>query len=575
MSASTPPSRPDHVLVFAVHPDDETLGAGGLIQKALKSGSEVRVILVTNGDNNPWPQRFVERHWKITAEDKQRWGKRRREEALAALALLGVQADQVFFLGLPDQGLTSLLNLGSDSIEERIVAEIAEWQPSCIVVPALQDKHPDHNAFGLMVELALDRLSPEQTRPQILYYLIHGKSLYAPACSIELSDDELERKREATVCHATQMALCRNRFMRYAARRENYLGAPMLDSYQLQHPVRLVSAMPPLLTLHVHLSAWVRRMGKPTLTIMTGPAAYRIDLGSRGTAEIHDSTTDAVIGQAYIVDIDETLELSMPISLFEEVERFYFKMERRWAFFDPAGWRGANLVNPKVQAGVIGLMPCYDVEDFCEQVMLGTLRHVDHLIVIDDGSTDNTAQIVRRMAVQLPGNISLIRFDRNQGKGVGLMAGFIHALNHFDFETLVTLDADGQHPPARIPELVESIRQGAEMVIGERLLAEMPGRSRVGNTLATHAIRWLYPHAPSDTQSGMRAFSRELVEEIARRISGSRYETEFQILLLALSKGKRIATVSIPTIYIDNNRSSKFRPVIDTLRIARAMIHWH
>jgi hypothetical protein len=104
---------------------------------------------------------------------------------------------------------------------------------------------------------------------------------------------------------------------------------------------------------------------------------------------------------------------------------------------------------------------------------------------------------------------------------------------------------------------------------------EMPGRSRAGNTLATHAIRWLYPHAPSDTQSGMRAFSHALVEEIARRISGSRYETEFQILLLALSKGKRIATVSIPTIYIDNNRSSKFRPVIDTLRIARAMIHWH
>ena len=112
------------------------------------------------------------------------------------------------------------------------------------------------------------------------------------------------------------------------------------------------------------------------------------------------------------------------------------------------------------------------------------------------------------------------------------------------------------------------------MVIGERQVAEMPGRSRIGNTLATNAIRWLHPHAPSDTQSGMRAFSRALVEEIACRITGSRYETEFQILLLALGKGKRIATVEIPTIYIDNNRSSKFRPVLDTLRIARAMIHW-
>lgn len=73
----------------------------------------------------------------------------------------------------------------------------------------------------------------------------------------------------------------------------------------------------------------------------------------------------------------------------------------------------------------------------------------------------------------------------------------------------------------------------------------------------------------------MRAFNRELVEEIARRISGSRYETEFHILVIALSKGRRIASVPIPTIYIDNNRSSKFRPVLDTLRIARSMINWH
>ena len=155
------------------------------------------------------------------------------------------------------------------------------------------------------------------------------------------------------------------------------------------------------------------------------------------------------------------------------------------------------------------------------------------------------------------------------------MAGFLHALNHFDFDMLVTLDADGQHLPARIPQLVEKIREGAEMVIGERQLAEMPGRSRLGNTLATNAIHLLHPHAPADTQSGMRAFNRELVEEIARRISGSRYETEFQILLLALAKGRRIASVPIPTIYIDNNRSSKFRPVLDTLRIARSMINWH
>lgn len=574
MSASLSHNQPDRVLVFAVHPDDETLGAGGLIQKALKAGSDVRVVVVTDGDNNPWPQRYVERRWKILKMDKERWGKRRREEALAALALLGVGKDHIRFWGWPDQGLTALLTRQHAETTARIANEIQEWQPTCIVAPALQDKHPDHNAFGLMVELALKQYEASQPVPQVLYYLIHGQSLYAPALDIELNDAELELKREATLCHATQMALCRRRFLKYATRSEQYLGTPSLDPYQLQHPVRVVAATPPLLILHIQASAWMRRLGKPALLIQTDNRAFRIDLSERGLVNLLECDSGNAAGQAYVVDTDETLELSLPISLFENLDRLYFKVERRGAFFDPAGWRGASLVQEKSSAQVIGLMPCYDVQDFCEQVILKTIRQVDHLIVIDDGSMDSTTQITRRLAIQLPGQISLIRFERNQGKGVGLMAGFIHALNRFDFEMLVTLDADGQHPPGRIPALVNKIREGAEMVIGERQVGEMPGRSRLGNTLATGAIRWLHAHAPSDTQSGMRAFSRDFLEEIARRITGSRYETEFQILLLALGKGKRIATVEIPTIYIDNNRSSKFRPVLDTLRIARAMIHW-
>jgi LmbE family N-acetylglucosaminyl deacetylase len=572
--SQTPQARQDRVLVFAVHPDDETLGAGGLIQKALKSGSDVRVIIVTDGDNNPWPQRYIERRWKILPMDRERWGKRRHEEAVAALSLLGVTSDQIVFWGLPDQGLTALLTQHHAETVARISNEIALWQPSCIVAPALQDKHPDHNAFGLMVELALQQLGQENPAPQVLYYLIHGQALYASALNVELDDAEQQLKRKATLCHSTQMALGRQRFLKYAKPRESYHLSPSLDSYQLQHPVRVVSVAPPLLTLHIQTSAWIRRFGKPSLTIMSGTAAYRVDLDVRGQVNITECVSNAIMAQAFLVEGDDTLELSMPLSLFKQTDRLFFKLERRGVFFDTAGWRGARLETDKAVASVIGLMPCYEVEDFCEQVILKTVRQVDHLIVVDDGSSDGTTQITRRLAVQLPGQICLIRFERNHGKGVALMAGFIHALNHFDFDTLITIDADGQHPPGRIPALVEKIREGAEMVIGERQVAEMPGRSRIGNTLATNAIRWLHPHAPSDTQSGMRAFSRALIEEIACRITGSRYETEFQILLLALGKGKRIATVEIPTIYIDNNRSSKFRPVLDTLRIARAMIHW-
>lgn len=580
MTAALTLNKQDRVLVYAVHPDDETLGAGGLIQQAIAADAKVRVIFVTDGDNNPWPQRFMERRWHLSPDHRRRWGQRRRREALAALNVLGVYPDAVFFMGLPDQGITTLLKHGSDSILDHIADTVSEWRPTCIVAPALQDQHPDHNAFGVLVDLALCRLDPSIPCPRVLGYLIHGQELLAPSRSLELSDSELECKRHATLCHSTQMALSRQRFLRYATRRENYLGAPSFDRVQFQHPIMSAAVAGPQLTLQVRMSGMLRRLGKPTLSLLTGeapsPTVLQIDLGDRGNADILDGFTRKTLGQARVVVADqEVLEVALPLSLFHDADKLYLKLERRGLFFDPAGWRGLALHPQITPAAVIGIIPCYDVEDFCEQVILQAARHVDHLIVIDDGSTDNTPQVTARLAMQLPGQISLIRFAQNQGKGVALMAGFCHALNRFAFEALVTLDADGQHPPGHIPELVQKIRDGADMAIGERAMKGMPGRSRIGNELASSAIRWLYPQAPTDTQSGMRAFNRELVEEIAHKITGSRYETEFQILLLALAGQRRIASVPIPTIYIDNNRSSKFRPVVDTLRIARTMIHWH
>ena len=241
-----------------------------------------------------------------------------------------------------------------------------------------------------------------------------------------------------------------------------------------------------------------------------------------------------------------------------------------------AGWRHAKIQSfvPKTVADTIAVIPCYDVEEYCGQVIAQTANFVDHIIVINDGSRDGTGNVLSRLAAQMPGKISVITFPANRGKGVGLMAAFCEALNKFSFNVLVTLDADGQHPPAEIPKVTQAALTGAEMVIGGRNVEEMPGRSRVGNTLATGVIRWLYAEAPNDTQSGLRAFSYGLIEEIVRQVSGSRYETEFQILLLALSQKRRLTTVSIPTIYIDNNRSSKFRPVTDSLRIFRALVRW-
>ncbi|MEO7936976.1 MAG: PIG-L family deacetylase, partial [Dokdonella sp.] len=144
------------LLIVVPHPDDETLATGGLIQAALAVGASLRVVIVTDGDNNPWPQRWVEKRWHIDAQARTRWGTRRRHEAAAALARLGVAEDDVRHYGWPDQGLTGLLMCDAQR-EDELLVEIVDFAPTLVAAPSLADRHPDHSALRVMLELALAR----------------------------------------------------------------------------------------------------------------------------------------------------------------------------------------------------------------------------------------------------------------------------------------------------------------------------------------------------------------------------------------------------------------------------------
>lgn len=569
----------DRILVLAVHPDDETLGAGGLIQKALAADAKVRVLFVTDGEDNPWPQRAVERRWNISSTERTRWGRRRRKEALTALATLGLDASHATFLGLPDQGLTALLTNGDQAVIDLFRDEIANWQPTLMLSPALQDRHPDHNALAVIVELALLQLPAQVTPPRMLTYLIHGQhvSSLSPEL-IELDQHEIERKRRAILAHESQMALSRRRFLSYGKACEQFFEAEPAGTYHAQHEIEIAAIEGERLQVRIRLSN-LDRLAKPAMLHVVSkhhnrPLRTRFAL-KNGKAALYDYASNTQVGQASVRIRGNMARANLPLALFDDVAGVYLKLEHEHGFYDGAGWRKASLqATPKTMVDTLAIVPCYDVDEFCGNVIQQALACVDHVIAVDDGSTDGTAAALAQLKSQMPEKITVISFAQNKGKGVALMAGFCEALNRFNFITLITLDADGQHPCADIPYLVKKIVSGAEMAIGERQLRLMPGRSRIGNTLATGALRWFYPQAPIDTQSGMRAFTRDFVEDIVRSVPGSRYETEFQILLLALSKKRRIATTSIPTIYIDNNRSSKFRPVTDSLRIMHALIRW-
>jgi LmbE family N-acetylglucosaminyl deacetylase len=261
-AAASPPQdafverlRGARILLFTPHPDDESLAAGGLVQAALGQGARVDIVQVTDGDNNPWPQRWLERRLFIGAEARRRWGLRRRAEVKAALGELGLPATALQCLGWPDMGVTACLRDGGVAAIDAFAARIAAASADVIVLPALGDRHPDHSACHVLVRLALARLQAA-SRPlpsSCLEYLVHGRDGDAGTrVDIALDAAMQARKRAAVLAHQSQVALSRGRLLSRVGPRESFrcvafaAGEPKRE---LQLPWRPSVAMRPWLRL--------------------------------------------------------------------------------------------------------------------------------------------------------------------------------------------------------------------------------------------------------------------------------------------------------------------------------------
>ena len=213
------------LMVVAPHPDDESLAAGGVIQRALGYGAGVSVVFASDGENNPWPQRVLERRAWIGPRQRAGWAARRRGEADAALRTLGVDAARVYRLGWPDGGITWML-LDDTATMLATMRELVEREcPTLLVLPDLADRHPDHSAIHVLVEMVF-QTSPGLRKPDCLGYLLHDRSQPgAPQRAVfALRDDERARKRRAIEAHASQIALSRGRFLRFAAGTEDFVA---------------------------------------------------------------------------------------------------------------------------------------------------------------------------------------------------------------------------------------------------------------------------------------------------------------------------------------------------------------
>jgi len=208
------------------------------------------------------------------------------------------------------------------------------------------------------------------------------------------------------------------------------------------------------------------------------------------------------------------------------------------------------------------VVPCLNEALAIRKLLDGVLAHCRDVIVIDDGSTDDTANIV----AQLP--VTLIRHPERRGKGEALRAGFREALRR-GASGVLTMDGDGQHDPADIPRILAAARRfpGA-MIIGARMLERhrQPNARRRANDFADWGISWGCGQPVADTQSGQRWYPLAAVELVDLPAEDFVFEAA---ILIAASRDLDMPVVSIPIAcrYDAGARHSHFRPVRDVARI--------
>jgi LmbE family N-acetylglucosaminyl deacetylase len=341
------------LVVLAAHPDDETLAAGGLLQRAVAASAAIRVVYATDGENNPWAQRASEHRFRIGAADRTRFGAARRAETLAALNRLGVPSECAHFLAFPDQGLTDLLTSHAALACEALAPHLAGWRPTVVAGPTAADLHPDHSALAVLARLVLAAASPG-VRPRELACLVHNPALRhhaAATCSLALTAAERDRKRAAIVCHVSQLHLRGPWLRSFGADSETFLAVPWPAG--APHPVSAPHENGDQLVIAFDTHPRARSFGARTLVLIVesaGPiAALGIPLPCfSGATDILPLSSGVTTERASFVGGPWGGELRLPANLFARARRVWVKLERRFGFFDEAGWLEISI--PPTQA---------------------------------------------------------------------------------------------------------------------------------------------------------------------------------------------------------------------------------
>jgi glycosyltransferase involved in cell wall biosynthesis len=220
----------------------------------------------------------------------------------------------------------------------------------------------------------------------------------------------------------------------------------------------------------------------------------------------------------------------------------------------------------QTEVRVLAGIPAYNEARYAGSIVLQARQYVDEVILVDDGSTDNTARVA-----ELAG-ATVVRHDKNKGYGAAIQSILAEARKR-NPDVLVLLDADAQHDPNEIPVLIKSISEGFDLVIGSREAQEdkTPRYRRIGKKFILRSARLASKTNVSDSECGFRAFSKKAISELELNENGMAISEE--TIVRAADKNLKVTEVPISNIYTkDGSTLHPIRHGIDVLSRIIVMI---
>ena len=215
---------------------------------------------------------------------------------------------------------------------------------------------------------------------------------------------------------------------------------------------------------------------------------------------------------------------------------------------------------------ILVCIPAFNEGKVIDKVIKDCLKFSNEVVVCDDGSMDNTYEVADSAGADV------IRHEKNIGKGESLRSLFKFA-RHSNHDIIVTIDGDGQFIPEEIPKLVKSIQENkSDLVIGYRFddTTEIPNYRRFGNKMLDKMTNMVEEISVRDTQSGFRAYSRKVIDDIEFKMKG--FGADAEILIDAAKKGYRLSEEKITVIYDTGTKTSTKNPISHTGEVISSLV---